>query len=177
MCRRLPDGRLSALTTASRSSWQATRQELFIEPLEGDVLGSCGADSFPVMPGLRSFRGEIVTSSHRYYSCCFPVVLGPGWVEPLSSELLTPISGSGGRRRCPRRRRHTPGRGHLDRLLQARIPSRSLRMRKDSLGACSLSAAGAGYRLGSDRGSPNHGSTMLSKRVMAQIRSPARVST
>jgi hypothetical protein len=36
---------------------------------------------------------------------------------------------------------------------------------------------GAGYRLGSDRGSPNHGSTLLSKRVMAQIRSPARVST
>jgi hypothetical protein len=36
---------------------------------------------------------------------------------------------------------------------------------------------GAGYRLGSDRGSPNHGSTLLSKRVMAQIRLPARVST
>jgi hypothetical protein len=36
---------------------------------------------------------------------------------------------------------------------------------------------GAGYRLGSDRGSPNHGSTLASKRVMAQIRSPARVST
>jgi hypothetical protein len=35
----------------------------------------------------------------------------------------------------------------------------------------------AGYRLGSDRGSPNHGSTPGSKRVMAQIRSPARVST
>jgi len=33
------------------------------------------------------------------------------------------------------------------------------------------------YRLGSDRGSPNHGSTLASKRVMAQIRSPARVST
>ena len=35
----------------------------------------------------------------------------------------------------------------------------------------------AGYRLGSDRGSPSHGSTLLSKRVMPQIRSPARVST
>jgi hypothetical protein len=35
----------------------------------------------------------------------------------------------------------------------------------------------AGYRLGSDRGSPNHGSTLLSKRVMAQIRSPVRVRT
>ena len=32
----------------------------------------------------------------------------------------------------------------------------------------------AGY---SDRGSPNQGSTPASKRVMAQIRSPARVST
>jgi hypothetical protein len=35
----------------------------------------------------------------------------------------------------------------------------------------------AGYRLGSDRGSPNHGSTLLSKRVMAEIRSPVRVRT
>src|SRR5262245_9134378 len=35
----------------------------------------------------------------------------------------------------------------------------------------------AGYRLGSDRGSPNHGSTLLSKRVIAQIRSPLRVMT
>jgi hypothetical protein len=35
----------------------------------------------------------------------------------------------------------------------------------------------ADYRLGSDRGSPNHGSTLASKRVMAQIWSPARVST
>src|SRR5215469_18087557 len=37
--------------------------------------------------------------------------------------------------------------------------------------------AGTGYRLGSELGSPNHGSTLASKRVMAQIRSPARVST
>jgi hypothetical protein len=35
----------------------------------------------------------------------------------------------------------------------------------------------AGYRLGSDRGSPNHGSTLASKRVMAHIRPPARVRT
>ena len=35
----------------------------------------------------------------------------------------------------------------------------------------------AGYRLGSERGSPNHGSTLASKRVMAQIWPPARVST
>jgi hypothetical protein len=35
----------------------------------------------------------------------------------------------------------------------------------------------AGYRLGSDRGSPNHGSTLASKRVMPQIWPPARVST
>ena len=39
------------------------------------------------------------------------------------------------------------------------------------------SVARPGYRLGSDRGSPNQGSTLLSKRVMAQIRSPVRVST
>jgi hypothetical protein len=36
---------------------------------------------------------------------------------------------------------------------------------------------GRGYRLASDRGSPNHGSTLFSKQVRAQIRSPARVST
>jgi hypothetical protein len=35
----------------------------------------------------------------------------------------------------------------------------------------------AGYRLGSDRGSPNHGSTPGSKRVMAQIWPPVRVRT
>jgi hypothetical protein len=35
----------------------------------------------------------------------------------------------------------------------------------------------AGHQAGIDRGSPNHGSTLASKRVMAQIRSPARVST
>jgi hypothetical protein len=35
----------------------------------------------------------------------------------------------------------------------------------------------AGYRLGSDRGSPNDGSTLFSKRVMAEIRSPVSVST
>ena len=35
----------------------------------------------------------------------------------------------------------------------------------------------AGYWLGSDRGSPNHGSTLASKRVRAQIWPPARVST
>lgn len=34
-----------------------------------------------------------------------------------------------------------------------------------------------GYRLGSDRGSPNHCSTSASKRTIAQIRSPASVST
>jgi hypothetical protein len=49
--------------------------------------------------------------------------------------------------------------------------------RKNSFGPCSLFMPGAGYRPGSDRGSPNHGSTLASKRVMAQIRSPARVST
>jgi len=35
----------------------------------------------------------------------------------------------------------------------------------------------AGYRLGSERGSPNHGSTLASKRVKPQIWPPARVST
>ena len=32
-------------------------------------------------------------------------------------------------------------------------------------------------RLGSDRGSPNHGSTLVSKRVTELIRSPVRVRT
>jgi hypothetical protein len=33
------------------------------------------------------------------------------------------------------------------------------------------------YRLGRDRGSPNDGSTLFSKRIMEQIRSPVRVRT
>ena len=62
---------------------------------------------------------------------------------------------------------------------------RAARYRRSSLSAILLGIAlkraifedAAGYRLGSDCGSPNHGSTLLSKRVMAQIRSPVRVST
>jgi hypothetical protein len=40
-----------------------------------------------------------------------------------------------------------------------------------------LAVASPSYRLGSERGSPNHGNTLFSKRVMAQIRSPVRVRT
>jgi hypothetical protein len=47
----------------------------------------------------------------------------------------------------------------------------------EHVSATNKAAWEAGYRLGSDRGSPNHGSTLASKRVMAQIRPPARVST
>jgi hypothetical protein len=39
------------------------------------------------------------------------------------------------------------------------------------------SIARCGYRLGSECGSPNHGKTLFSKRLMAQIRSPVRVRT
>jgi hypothetical protein len=35
----------------------------------------------------------------------------------------------------------------------------------------------AAHRPGSERGSPNHGSTLLSKRVTEQIRLPVRVRT
>jgi hypothetical protein len=38
-------------------------------------------------------------------------------------------------------------------------------------GYIAVSESQAGYRLGSERGSPNDGSTLASKRVMAQIRS------
>jgi hypothetical protein len=51
------------------------------------------------------------------------------------------------------------------------------RLHRDPQPGKGLSRREAGYRLGSDRGSPNHGSTLLSKRVMAQIRSSARVRT
>jgi hypothetical protein len=47
----------------------------------------------------------------------------------------------------------------------------------EACSAFSCRPSAAGYRLGSDRGSPNHGSTLLSKRVMAQIRSAVRVRT
>ena len=42
-------------------------------------------------------------------------------------------------------------------------------------GAVGVGVPRAGYRLGSDSGSPNHGNTLLSKRLVAQIRSPASV--
>jgi hypothetical protein len=47
----------------------------------------------------------------------------------------------------------------------------------EHVSATSKAAREAGYRLGSDRGCPNHGSTLASKRVMPQIWPPARVST
>ena len=69
----------------------------------------------------------------------------------------------------------------------------ALARRVDSAGACSIGllqclslrvripdverTRTADHQLGSDRGSPNHGSTLLSKRVTAQIRSPVRVRT
>jgi hypothetical protein len=39
------------------------------------------------------------------------------------------------------------------------------------------STASPGYGLGSERGSPNDGRTLFSKRVRPQIRSPVRVRT
>jgi hypothetical protein len=59
----------------------------------------------------------------------------------------------------------------------ARVRSRSLRVRRNLSGVGGLFMAGAGYRFGRERGSPNHGSTLASKRVMARMRRPARVST
>ncbi len=53
------------------------------------------------------------------------------------------------------------------------VTSRQTAMRRDD----TSTSLHPGYRLGSDRGSPNAASTLLSKRVMAQIRSPARVRT
>jgi hypothetical protein len=43
--------------------------------------------------------------------------------------------------------------------------------------AAEVGGHSSAHHPGSDRGSPNHGSTAFSKRVMAQIRSPVRVRT
>ena len=60
--------------------------------------------------------------------------------------------------------------------LQARV--RAAMLERWSTTRCTCCApSGCDYGLGSDRGSPNHGSTLFSKRVMAQIRSPASVRT
>ena len=69
-----------------------------------------------------------------------------------------------------------PGARHF---VQMDEPAQVARCILDMPGAADRATFGseAGYRLGSDRGSPNHGSTLLSKRVMAQIRSPVRVRT
>ena len=72
----------------------------------------------------------------------------------------------------------------IDRYIEA-WPQRGARRRRAGwapappvcIGPRAFTAVGSCYGLGSDRGSPNHGSTLLSKRVMAQIRSPARVRT
>ena len=53
------------------------------------------------------------------------------------------------------------------------IPSLSLRVRITDV----EHARRTDYQPGSDRGRPNHGSTLFSKRIMAQIRSPVRVRT
>src|SRR5947207_432806 len=65
----------------------------------------------------------------------------------------------------------TDGPGTLLRLWysRARSPAR--------IAAAHYRCSKAGHQAGIDRGSPNHGSTLASKRVMPQIRSPARVST
>src|SRR5215469_5069518 len=63
------------------------------------------------------------------------------------------------------------GQGILLRLWYSRAHSQA------RIAAAHYRCSKAGHRFGSDRGSPKDGSTLLSKRVMAQIRSPARVST
>jgi hypothetical protein len=63
--------------------------------------------------------------------------------------------------------------------LRQHRPGRSGRLSRSEGGSegCADSHARPSSRAGSDRGSPNHGSTLSSKRVMARIRPPVRVST
>src|SRR5262245_49625198 len=57
------------------------------------------------------------------------------------------------------------------------IPAATIGAPSSMLSLPSIHRWEAGYRLESDDGSPNHGSTPFSKRVMAQIQSPVRVRT
>jgi pimeloyl-ACP methyl ester carboxylesterase len=89
--------------------------------------------------------------------------------------------------RCPRRASprsaRRPGLACSKRSTGSRAPSASLLLQYSSdLARTPPMWPGqlvldAGYGLGSDRGSPNDGRTLFSKRVIAQIRSPVRVRT
>ena len=59
----------------------------------------------------------------------------------------------------------------------AQLPELSLPEHCSTARKAPARAACLSQRLGSDRGSPNDGSTLFSKRVMALIRSPVRVRT
>ena len=71
--------------------------------------------------------------------------------------------------------RSAPGRDDLPRACWGDPRSRPFVADKPRILGYPVDAApgAARYRLGSDRGSPNHGSTLASKRVMAQIWLPA----
>ena len=121
------------------------------------VKAEDGPDS-PLRPFVRRLEGGNSPGSARRSACRTP------------PEPATPPPSPGRRGpRCGRRGRRGPGRRS-----RTRPEPRAARPAATHPARAHSEAA---YRLGSDRGSPNHGSTLLSKRVKAQIRSPVRVRT
>lgn len=95
-------------------------------------------------------------------------------VTNVNGPFIAPSFHEQRRRVGPRRRRSrysSAGRRGSEGVLRRR---RASKLDQDVYAALRHPA---GYRLGSDRGSPNHGSTLVSKRVTEQILSPARVRT
>jgi hypothetical protein len=94
---------------------------------------------------------------------------GPPMMQPGSVSISRTSAPSNHRQRCPKTRSRTEFFNGIDPLLPFGLVKSShtlSRLRSE-----------ASYRSGSDRGSSNQGSTLFSKRVRAQIRSPARVGT
>ncbi len=140
-------------------------------------------ESLRLAAEARPLRAPIARQIHEAATCCRQG-------EPSCIDRNDHALRRG--RRQPRHRRPRRLRQHLpiqppQVAIERRIIGRPLQTQRRRRPRCPAGSGtppgartpsqGNRHRLGSDRGSPNHGSTLLSKRVMAQIRSSARVST
>jgi hypothetical protein len=156
-----------ALKVSERSVWRWVRQALSRRP------GSrrwCSSREPSVRPGTSTFPDTLATSPDTVR-------------KPISRK---PRQLPGARPPCRRDLRASRRLHHVDQPGNARTregPPRAPALRVVTastswpFAAAHYHCSKASYRVGSDRGSPNQGSTLLSKRVMAQIRSPVRVRT
>jgi hypothetical protein len=170
----VPTRRRSAADAAER---RESRWESGCYGSKGGVVGEGPA-------GRRSHVGvprDFLVGTFRAHPAAAAVRPPPGAApgtgsDPGGASAATPPWSAGSRR--PSSRRFRTGRrrpSHPTSTLDVgRCTGTS---RRCGFAAAHIHRWEAGYRLGSDRGSPNHPSTPSSKRVMAQTRSPLRVRT